>query len=365
VPCTATCNNGTTLRKRMVAAAPQRGGTPCDGLFTQFKGCFLEPCARLYADCTFGDWSGWSSCSQRCGGNQERVRNILTYAKGLGKPCEGSSRALRPCDGLPGDGCKLEYLRDCSLSMWSDWSACSRTCGGGQTFGNRQVDAQARGVGRPCGQASLRRVKACSRAGCPGSEPQDCVWEDWGPLTRCSASCGGGQQYRNRKVATFSKFGGRSCQPGDTMQAAACAVQQCFKPTDCVWTPWSAFGQCSAPCGGGQKRRKRQMLNSSLAGLQQKDEQAVGGFLQGVLGDTTGPSSTALSRTTNGSWLQFSALVGAGVLSLGWFAAVVGGRRVAGLPPLSEQGDFRSREAASYMAVSTQDIDGGLSSGLE
>merc|ERR1712084_49006 len=43
-------------------------------------------------DCVLSDWSEWSACSKACGGGtQERTKSILTPASGMGKCWEANS----------------------------------------------------------------------------------------------------------------------------------------------------------------------------------------------------------------------------------------------------------------------------------
>jgi hypothetical protein len=86
----------------------------------------------------------------------------------------------------------------------------------------------------------------------------DCVFAPWSQWTGCSASCGGGLQYRAREVATKARFGGAECV-GPTDQQRTCNNNCC--PVDCVWywsvwqNPNNSSEDCSARCGGGTQVR--------------------------------------------------------------------------------------------------------------
>ena len=51
------------------------------------------------ANCKWGNWTKWTSCSKSCGGgSQQRTRKVAKYAQPGGKKCSGSKRASRSCN---------------------------------------------------------------------------------------------------------------------------------------------------------------------------------------------------------------------------------------------------------------------------
>ena len=112
--------------------------------------------------------------------------------------------AAAPRDALSPDQCTggSEVVEECNgdvpcptLTPWSDWTACSKSCGsGGSQRRVRQCKLAARDslVQNPCGQP-LEEERECNvEVECP-------VWTDWTPWTECSASCGGGSQSKVRE----------------------------------------------------------------------------------------------------------------------------------------------------------------------
>ena len=51
------------------------------------------------ANCKWGNWTKWTSCSKSCGGgSQRRTRKVAKYAQPGGRKCSGSKRASRFCN---------------------------------------------------------------------------------------------------------------------------------------------------------------------------------------------------------------------------------------------------------------------------
>jgi hypothetical protein len=110
-------------------------------------------------------------------------------------------------------------IRDCEVS---DWSACSRPCGGGvQT---RSVVRKARNGGKSCPPASELQ-RSCNTQACA----VNCQVSDWG---NCSASCGGG--VRSRYVTANPQNGGAACP---SLQEA-CNQQPCQPPEMDITGQW-------------------------------------------------------------------------------------------------------------------------------
>ena len=83
-------------------------------------------------------------------------------------------------------------------------------------------------------------------------EPVDAVvsYSEW---SQCSRSCGGGVEQRE-VLCTPAKFGGVSCEEltnGTTIEERECNMQPCAVRIDGGWTAWSQWSACSASCSEG------------------------------------------------------------------------------------------------------------------
>eukprot|EP00913_Durusdinium_trenchii_P011282 g10594.t1 len=142
--------------KSMVCSGEQSKTVECDTVPCD-EGCFPRPCL-------FGAWNEWSepSCTQLC--NRDRV--IAQRSSCGGEPCRGAQTETKVCERPPCVevvDCALseryqevvgfvdavfsqrpkmeiepcehwkEYvaLRDCELTEWGSWTACTALCNGG------------------------------------------------------------------------------------------------------------------------------------------------------------------------------------------------------------------------------------------
>lgn len=115
---------------------------------------------------------------------------------------------------------------DCEVGAWSAWGACSETCGGGTQTRTRAILTPPANGGAAC--PALSEAQACNTQPCEGEPSVDCVVDVWSAWGACSAPCGGGTQTRTRSVLTPAANGGAACPTlGETQ---ACNTQDCPPP---------------------------------------------------------------------------------------------------------------------------------------
>jgi len=158
-----------------------------------------DPCGDV-SHCKFLTWNPWSPCSASCGGGlSNRSRGIIRTPKpvhGDSGGCDGAITWSRSCNT---HSCKEDCgtVVDCTWQAWSQWGACSRTCGGERTR-SRHVAQHAKCGGRPCTAGSSKEIQNCNDL-CHGNLTY-CAWDRWGPWSSCSVTCGCGRKSRERRL---------------------------------------------------------------------------------------------------------------------------------------------------------------------
>ncbi len=298
--CSLSCGSGSQRQTRTVVTAPAYGGAACPAL-SQMQACNTQACPR---NCAVSAWSAWSACSQSCGsGVRTQSRSVLVSAANGGAACPALTQT-QPCNT---HACP----RNCVVSGWSAWSACSAQCGGGKQTSTRAVTVASANGGIPC--PVLTRSQSCNTQDCPhwdtgawsvcsktcgggtqtrsvtcsdghearclasrGAKPVakqacnsaacaiNCVVGAWTAWSACSATCNGGRQTRTRPITVQAANGGVMC-PALT-ESQACNQQPC--PRNCVVSAWSAWSACSKSCGSGVQTQSRSVVTAPAFGGQ-------------------------------------------------------------------------------------------------
>eukprot|EP00397_Hematodinium_sp_SG-2012_P004784 GEMP01004798.1.p1 GENE.GEMP01004798.1~~GEMP01004798.1.p1 ORF type:complete len:1067 (+),score=271.95 GEMP01004798.1:195-3395(+) len=291
VECDKDCGGGQTFRERTITRQSEFGGKACDGVLKESFPCNDHTC---YApqDCTLAPWGQWDECSASCYGTQRRERSVATVALYGGQPCEANMAETRPCNEHA-----CGKVVDCEWDAFSEWSACSVTCGGGDHARSRSVKIAPRLGGRTCDAKTLTEVEVCMTQSC--EEQVNCKFGSWTEWDACSCTCNG-IQHRVRHVERYPQKGGKICE-GNLREVRGCntSKERCeavvsgemtlpptttplpmttttttpapLKPTDhtvkvnCKISDWTAWEECSASCDGGVHTRSRHVLQEPSA----------------------------------------------------------------------------------------------------
>eukprot|EP00929_Paragymnodinium_shiwhaense_P079221 TRINITY_DN4121_c0_g1_i1.p1 TRINITY_DN4121_c0_g1~~TRINITY_DN4121_c0_g1_i1.p1 ORF type:complete len:1714 (-),score=320.65 TRINITY_DN4121_c0_g1_i1:72-5213(-) len=243
--CSRSCGGGYHNRNRRVTQRATLLGRPCNMPLRATEPCNTQPCPG-HRDCDLGDWGAWSACGPH-DVQQYRSRKVSVEARSGGEPCSGAMREARGCPT------KL-IVEPCKIADWTDWQDCDKTCGGGQTM-RKRLPTNPPINGGACPDAVLAETRECGMKQCTEIKAEDCIFDDWGEWTACSSECGQGNRQRERVVARSAKPGGDACA-GPLQEAFPCQLRPCGV-MDCLWGDWESWSDCSAPCGGGDKRRNR------------------------------------------------------------------------------------------------------------
>ncbi|TRY86371.1 hypothetical protein DNTS_012145 [Danionella cerebrum] len=214
--CSATCGEGWQSRTRFCVSLSY--STQCSGPLREQRPCnntAVCPAALITEHGAWGEWTPWSLCSSTCGrGYRERNRSCKPPQFG-GDPCDGPEKQTKFCNiaVCPVDGVWNE---------WSSWGSCSSTCSNGTMHRKRECNGPSYG-GSEC-LGVFQESRDCFLRECP----VDGQWQLWSSWSSCTKTCGGGSQQRQR-LCYGPLFGGEPC-PGDREEVRSCNEKRCPEP---------------------------------------------------------------------------------------------------------------------------------------
>ncbi|CAG9792251.1 unnamed protein product [Diatraea saccharalis] len=207
------------------------------------------------------------------------ARLYLTREKLISKSCD--EETLQSLVIEETDNTESAVKPECAVGAWSEWSACSVSCGKGLRMRNRQYIMPQKATMFACDrQLVAKEMCVATVPECPpdnnvnddtdltGAEVSDvsgvCAvseWEDWG---ECSVTCGAGVSVRRRHF--LHRMGFKKCPLVKIEENRKCMEGPCPEddssasdPT-CPTTAWTAWSACSASCGAGVTFRSRLLL---------------------------------------------------------------------------------------------------------
>ncbi|KAK3733618.1 hypothetical protein QZH41_016400 [Actinostola sp. cb2023] len=235
-------------------------------------------CGRV--NCAVSGWSGWSTCSQKCGstGIQFRTRTITRGAQ-CGGGCPYGLKEARACNrgcsngGRPIPGrctCHRNYRGNCceigdgGWSGWGTWSSCTKTCGTSGTQRRMRSCTNPHPVngGRSC-LGSPHQVKMCTLQPCPGEsqeyyEAKTSWWLDTVEhVERVQQIV---EAVEDRRLIDPVLIQLLLMEAGNAvvrLQELESVTHQSVQVIDGGWGPWETWGPCTKTCGTGTRIRKR------------------------------------------------------------------------------------------------------------
>jgi hypothetical protein len=219
--CSKPCGRGKKKRSRSIGVEAQNRGKACLGVPRADDACNMQSCP---VNCVWNTWVEWTKCSRSCGeGMRNRERFKMQEAQHKGTKCSGPSREETGCNG---QACPI----DCLWYEWELWHTCRRTCGGGTRMRHREKRIKAFNGGRQCIGGTSDHSQ-CGMWICP----INCRLGAWSPWSRCTKSCGGGVSTRERNVEIPGSAGGTQCRGDVSVYKGRrwCKTNPC--PDDYSW----------------------------------------------------------------------------------------------------------------------------------
>ncbi|XP_072010680.1 SCO-spondin-like isoform X3 [Engystomops pustulosus] len=258
--CSVPCGGGYRNRSRISIAL--RG--------IEFSTCNLRPCSgeepgtcsdgKVWKECQEGpsscaDFSGEGlngTCQPGCYCQDGKVLLNNVCVPPADCPCTEDGAWYEPGDPIQKDcnncTCLSGQISNCSeatcavvdgsWSLWTPWSECSESCGGG--FQNRYrfcTEPSPSGGGLPC-EGPDREEQPCSLEPCPETGE----WSTWSNWTECTKTCGEGVRLRSRTCNNPSPLRGGDYCEGPSTEMGPCQLEPCPDSA-------SLFGNCSAIVG--------------------------------------------------------------------------------------------------------------------
>lgn len=160
--CSASCGKGFRIRRRVCDdPAPQNGGLECPGCSLDYEICHA-PCPEIQKLST---WTPWlqSNLSTTSGEHMEKRFRFICKINGTdpnSMKVVRSKEENRVCsaDGL----CHRANDNDeAGFGDWSPWSPCTASCGGGQQYRTRTCE-------RHNCDGTAKMARACNTQPCKG-----------------------------------------------------------------------------------------------------------------------------------------------------------------------------------------------------
>jgi len=219
-----------------------------------------QTCTPPTSGCVTYSWNqnvAWGACSVDCGGGTQ-TRGLQCLSSSGSQVTNDLCTATKPTtsQSCGAAACPSSWL-------YSDWSACSKSCGSGTSARTATCQVTQNGVkynadsSKCSGVAQLGLTQTCNTQPCATYSVTYGVW------STCSKDCGGGTSTRTARCqasdgsaddTSFAKCTGTTVVTTQSCNTSPCATYTWKQDT---------WGACSQACGGGVSTATVQCINSA------------------------------------------------------------------------------------------------------
>ncbi|XP_048584539.1 uncharacterized protein LOC5510519 isoform X4 [Nematostella vectensis] len=184
--------------------------------------CITDPSGlgvgRTWSNYVYMFKQEWSLCTKTCGGG-EKQKYESELATGDASCSDGTRKSVLKKAACNTDPCAV----DGGWSDYSSWSLCTKSCGGGTRTRTRTcTNPKPSSGGKDC-VGDDKQTRECGKAPCPVNGG----WSEFSEWTKCTKTCGGGKQERTRTCTNPSPSnGGKDCV-GDAKEEKDCNTDKC------------------------------------------------------------------------------------------------------------------------------------------
>lgn len=161
--CSATCGPG--KQEQVSYTIDNYTNKSCQVTMSQKVDCNVKDCCSETKEVP-GEWSSWGSCSAVCGpGTKKRTRTITHKSTITGEVCSTTTEeGSTSCNDK--DCCSSTTS---TYGDWSGWGSCSASCGGGERWRSRTITNKSAYTGETCSTSTDWGKEACNTSPCAPS----------------------------------------------------------------------------------------------------------------------------------------------------------------------------------------------------